>query len=459
MLKRFCKRIIPFVLSALMIFSLAACSKETAPTDDKTKSESTGGDGGTAPTTEDKAPKEKITITYWHIFPEGDAFKPVNDKLVKDFNESQDEVYVEDLGISFFDYLSKMDTAIPAGTGPDVGFNGLEDNAFRAESGVLVNLQPYIEADGFDMGQFYQAARDYVTHDGGVYGMPIAWGNRILVYNKQMFRDAGLDPEKPPKTLEELEAYADKLTKIGANGEIEVMGFHPALGNATYKDYLYQNGGSFFDENDNPTMNSPENLKTLDWYVRMTNKYGAKQVQAFSTTAGSTGIDPFLAGYVAMEVNVNDFYKKLLDSGIEFGICALPLPAEGGVRGTVGGGFNLEVFDHGDEAKAQAAWKFVSYMTSVEAQQYWVTQNKWPVGNQVAMETCEELKTDPNWQVMMEELAFAKFEKFIPKARAWWGALYPELEAAQQELKTPQEALDAAQKAVELQIEDYDAQN
>jgi multiple sugar transport system substrate-binding protein len=237
------------------------------------------------------------------------------------------------------------------------------------------------------------------------------------------------------------------------------MGFHPSMGNATYKDFLYQNGGVFFDENDNPTINSAKNLETLSWYVDMTNKYGAKQVQAFATSSGSTGIDPFLAGYVAMEVNVDDFYKKLLESDIDYGICPIPLPAAGGVRGTVGSGFTLEIFNHDDDARAQAAWKFISYMTSVESQQYWVTQNKWPVGNQVAMETSEELKADPNWQVIIDELSYARFDKFIPASRAWWWAFVPEVQAAQQELKTPQEALEAAQTAIELQIEDYNAQN
>ena len=96
----------------------------------------------------------KTTITYWHIFPEGDVFKPVHDELIKRFNESQNDIYVEDLGISFFDFLSKMDTAIPAGTGPDVAFYDLVESQRRAEAGVLVDLTPYIERDNFDMSQF-----------------------------------------------------------------------------------------------------------------------------------------------------------------------------------------------------------------------------------------------------------------------------------------------------------------
>lgn len=437
MLKRFSKKILPVILSALLIGSMTGCSKKA----------------------EDPEGNKKVTITYWHIFPEGDVFKNVHDKLIKDFNDSQDEVYVEDLGISFFDFLSKMDTAIPAGTSPDVAFMGMADNNFRADSGVLANLKPYIEKDGLDMGQFYDSAVKQVTYKDGIYGMPMIWGTRMLVYNKQMFRDAGLDPEKPPKTLEELEQYAEKLTKIDSNGNIKVMGFHPSLGNASFIDYLYGRGGSFFDKDDNPIANNQTVLDTLEWYVGMTNKYGAKQAQSLKSSSSTTGIDPLLAGYVAMEVNVNDFYKKLSESDIDYGIAPIPIPANGGVRAATGGGFDLEVFDHKDPAKVEAAYKFVSYMTNVKNQQYWAVQNKWPVANQKAMETSEEIKKDPNWQIIVGELPYGVPDRFVMKAKNWWNAVAPEIESSQNGLKTPKQALDAAQEAIEKQIQSYEATN
>lgn len=452
MLGKFSKRILTVLLAVLLVMSMAACGNSDGTT-------GSGAVGGADTQKTGGEPKEKVKITYWHIFPEGDAFKEVHDKLIKDFNESQDEVFVEDLGISFFDFLSKMDTAIPAGTGPDVGFMGLEDSNFRAASGVLADLKPYIEKDGFAMDQFYEAAVKYVSYEEGIYGMPLIWGTRMLVYNKQMFRDAGLDPEKPPKTLEELEAYADKLTKLDAKGNIEVMGFHPSLGNASFMDYLDGRGGQLFDENDNPIINNDTVLKTLEWYVDMTNKYGAKQAQSLKSSSATTGIDPFLAGFVAMEVNVNDFYKKLAESDMDYGLAPIPIPAEGGVRAATGGGFDLEVFDHGDPAKVEAAWKFVSFMTNVENQQYWAVQNKWPVANQKAMETSEEIKADPDWQIIVGDLPYAVPNKFIMKAKNWWNALSPEIEAAQNGLKTPKQALDDAQKAVEAQIKSYEATN
>lgn len=444
----FKKKMISLLLAGTMLLSTILTGCGTAGTGSQAAAEPSAAAGK----------GEKVTITYWHIFPEGDAFKPVHDELIKRFNESQDAVYVEDLGISFFDFLSKMDTAIPAGTGPDVAFYDLTESLRRAEAGVLVDLTPYIERDNFDMSQFYGWTQDVGTYNGHWYGVPFSGGGRFLVYNKDMFKEAGLDPEQPPKTLEELEEYADQLTKIKENGEIEVLGFHPSLGNVSFRDYVLNRGNVFFDENSVPMINSAENLETLEWYVRMTNKYGAKQVQSLSAASKTTGIDPFLAGFVAMEVNVVDFYKKLSESDINYGVAPMPGLTEGS-NATQGGSFDLEIFDHGDQAKADAAWEFIKFMTSEESQQYWAKENKWPSTNQKAMESCTEFQDDPVWQVILDTLAQTKVTKYESSVPNWWNLLNPELESAQLEQKTPKQALDDAQKAIETAIENNKSMN
>lgn len=450
------KRMLSLILAGVMGMStlLAGCGTTDAGTGDAAVDTAVDTADVTADTAKAETENngEKTTITYWHIFPEGDAFKPVHDELIKRFNESQDEIYVEDLGISFFDFLSKMDTAIPAGTGPDVAFMDLTESLRRAEAGVLVDLSPYIERDGFDMDQFYSWTKDVGTYEGDWYGIPFSGGGRWLVYNKDMFEEAGLDPEQPPKTLDELAEYADKLTKVGDNGEIEVLGFHPSLGNVSFRDYVLNRGNVFFDENSNPVVNSDANLETLEWYVDMTNKYGAKQVQSLEAASKTTGIDPLLSGYVAMEVNVVDFYKKLSESDLNYGVALMPGLKEG-ENTTQGGSFDLEIFDHGDQAKIDAAWEFIKFMTSVESQQYWAVENKWPSTNQKAMESSEEIKNDPVWQVILQSMTDTAVTKYEPTCPNWWNLIAPELEAAQLEQKTPRQALDDAQTAIETAIE------
>mgnify|MGYP002604262545 CR=1 FL=1 len=201
-----------------------------------------------------------------------------------------------------------------------------------------------------------------------------------------MFEEAGLDPEQPPKTLDELAEYADKLTKVGDNGEIEVLGFHPSLGNVSFRDYVLNRGNVFFDENSNPVVNSDANLETLEWYVDMTNKYGAKQVQSLEAASKTTGIDPLLSGYVAMEVNVVDFYKKLSESDLNYGVALMPGLKEG-ENTTQGGSFDLEIFDHGDQAKIDAAWEFIKFMLSEDSNSYWNKSiGQIPMNNKVLKE-------------------------------------------------------------------------
>ncbi len=452
------KKIISLLLAGTLLLStiLTGCGSGDTSTDTGTAGTTSDSATNAGSDAADASSGEKVTITYWHIFPEGDEFKPVHDELIRRFNESQDQVYVEDLGISFFDFLDKMNTAIPAGTGPDVAFYDLGESLHRAEAGAIVDLTPYIERDNFDMSQFYPWTEEFGTYEGHWYGLPFAGGGRILVYNKDMFVEAGLDPEQPPKTLDELEEYADKLTKLDENGEIEVLGFHPSLGNVSIRDYVLNRGGSFFDENSTPTINSTINLETLEWYVRMTNKYGLKQVQSLQAASSTTGIDPFLAGYVAMEVNVDDFYKKLSESDVNYGVALVPGVNEG-ENATQGSSFDLEIFDHGDQAKIDAAWEFIKFMTSVESQQYWASENKWPSTNQRAMESSEEFQNDPVWQVILQSLEQTKVIKYERTVPNWWNLLVAEVETAQSEQKTPEQALEDAQSVIEIAIENNKA--
>ena len=184
----------------------------------------------------------------------------------------------------------------------------------------------------------------------------------------------------------------------------------------------------------------------------MTNKYGAKQVQSLEAASKTTGIDPLLSGYVAMEVNVVDFYKKLSESDLNYGVALMPGLKEG-ENTTQGGSFDLEIFDHGDQAKIDAAWEFIKFMTSVESQQYWAVENKWPSTNQKAMESSEEIKNDPVWQVILQSMTDTAVTKYEPTCPNWWNLIAPELEAAQLEQKTPKQALDDAQTAIETAIE------
>ncbi|MFP4443652.1 MAG: extracellular solute-binding protein, partial [Spirochaetia bacterium] len=247
-----------------------------------------------------------VEISFWHIFPEGDPTFDMFDTMVKNFNASQSEVKVEHMGISFWDYWTKLTTSIAGGTGPDIYLNTAENVQARIDAKTIVNLTPYFQRDGISMDRYIQNQIEYMSdNNGNLYAFPYGTPVRVLYYDKDMFRKAGLDPEKPPKDWEELEEYAEKLTvfKDREKNLIDTIGFDPAMGNYYFWTIAWTNGGRFFDDDLNPTINSPENLEALEWMVNMHRKYGTKAMQAFESQTSALKVDPFIAGKAAMEVH------------------------------------------------------------------------------------------------------------------------------------------------------------
>src|SRR5690606_4334489 len=100
--------------------------------------------------------------------------------------------------------------AVFAGQGvPDIIVEDRPHLAQRARDQVVTNLQPYIERDNFDTSLFWPFTWNETLYEGESYGIPFETDVRVLFWNKNAFRDAGLDPERPPQTWADLETYAN----------------------------------------------------------------------------------------------------------------------------------------------------------------------------------------------------------------------------------------------------------
>lgn len=397
-----------------------------------------------------------VTVTYWHIFPQGDVFYPIHDDMIKQFNASQSEVHVEDVGLGFFDFLDKINVAIASGEGPDVAFAG--DVQTHASKQALVELTPYIEKNNFPVSDFYESAFEGVKYEGGIYALPMTWSCKMLVYNKDMLKAAGY--EHPPKTWSELEEMNEKLTTVNDDGSIKVLGFHPSLGNSFYRDYLIGNGSSQYDAEGNPAFNTPKNIEAVQWYVDMYNKYGVDAAAAFTSTAKTTA-DPLLSGMVAMEVEVQDFMKNLNDAkkdgslNFEYGIAPVPYNDKQATgSATLGGGFSLEIYDHHNEAQVDAAWKFISWMVNDANQERWAWENFWAVPNRKVMES-EKFTADADWGVISDELNHTVIWPWREDLTNAGSVFQSAVDEARLGTKSVEQALTDAQNMITIESENY----
>ncbi len=117
---------------------------------------------------------------------------------------------------------------VAAGAGmPDVIVSDRRTLPREAADGVYMSLQPWADRDNVRRDQFYNWAWDQGVYNGEIYGIPHETDVTVLFYNKDLFRQAGLDPDRPPATWDDLERYADKLDKIGPDGKLERVAFFP----------------------------------------------------------------------------------------------------------------------------------------------------------------------------------------------------------------------------------------
>lgn len=272
-------------------------------------------------------PDGKIHVTYWEKWSdfEFDAMKHV----VDEFNKSQDKIQVEILSISGIDDKTLM--SISAGIPPDVaGLYGANVSQY-ADDRAVIQLDDLCREAGIRREQYIPVYWDIGVVRGKLFALPSTPATTALHYNRAMMRTAGIDPDKPPETMEELSAMSDKITKRGPDGHLLAAGFVPAepgWWNWSWGSFW---GGKLWDGKDKITVNSPENVAAYEWVQSFSKKYGPGQLQSFRSGFGnfSSPQNGFMAEHDAMEIQgvwMYNFIQKFAPK-LDWAAAAFPHPA------------------------------------------------------------------------------------------------------------------------------------
>src|SRR5882757_8385191 len=166
----------------------------------------------------------RVRVVYWEKWTgfEKDAMQSV----VDDFNRSQDRVFVDLLSVSAIRQKTLLATS--GGNPPDLA--GLMDDAIIefADKNALLPLEDFAAGTPIKDGHYVPIFWEMCNHRGHLWAVPTTPAMIALHWNKDRFREAGLDPETPPRTLSELDAFSKKLTHRDASGQLDSMGFLPA---------------------------------------------------------------------------------------------------------------------------------------------------------------------------------------------------------------------------------------
>lgn len=291
------------------------------------------------------------------------------------FLEKNKNINIVHQGTNFWDYFTKLKTAQAGGDIIDVYWQDIVSVKFRAKNEVAANLKPYLNKEKVDMTQWTKNDLDTVSFDGGIYAMVFSSDSRVLYYNKSHFKEAGLDPNKPPKTFEELKDYASKLTiyETPDKKRLKQVGFHPRLGNNSIQQIVWPMGGKFFDDDGNPTLNLKENIDAVKWWVDVARSYPLRAMNGFTSehSDGSGKDQSFIQGATSMVIDGDWLAWQIqkVNPSLDYGVIAVPYTKEE-YRSNWSGGFTLEMSAKSKDEKADAAFAFMEYMTGVEVQSY-----------------------------------------------------------------------------------------
>jgi multiple sugar transport system substrate-binding protein len=267
--------------------------------------------------------------------------------------------------LSYADMLDKLRVAVRGGGGPNLAVLPILWGVEFAAGGFLRPLSP--EAVGLTADKFWPKALNSNKWRGETYGLPTNNETMAFIYNKEIFKQAGLDPEKPPATWAEVAEFSKQIkTNLGISGLGMVARLNHGNTPFRFMPVMWAYGGSVMDETeDNPKfeevrINSPETRAALQLYYDM---YVTDQsVPASSLDNSQTeNRELFLARQVAMMISHPSEFAVLTqaDPAMTTEVAYVQYPAGPVRRAAVFGGSNVHIFKNTSDENVNAALEYI----------------------------------------------------------------------------------------------------
>ncbi len=416
------------------------------------------------------APTGPAKIAFWHSM--GGSNGEAINTMTKAFNDAQTKCVAEAIFQgSYDDSLNKLKAGLQSKDVPAVVQLFDLGTRLMVDMGVVVPMQDFINKEKYNISDYETNVLAYYTVDNKLYSMPFNTSNPMVYYNKDMFKAAGLDPNKPPRTYAEVQDYARKLTKKDASGKVTQYGISIAVYGWFFEQLLAVQGGLYVNNGNGrdarataAAFNSPEGVKILTWWKSM---FDEGILGNFGRATADTQ-KAFDAQQTAMIIESTAGLRARLTAAqgkFELGTGFLPRSSEEDFKkaGTIIGGASLWILKDRPAAEQQCAWEFVKHMTSAQQQAFWhIASGYYPVHKRGYDEP-----TDKEWRVKYPQFETAIEQLHMsPNIRATQGGLIGVMPTARQTIEgaieevlagkaTPKDALDKAATSVTQAILDY----
>jgi multiple sugar transport system substrate-binding protein len=311
-----------------------------------------------------------VEIDYWQY-----SYKSridAMDRLIQAFEAMYPDITVKHSNFPYAQFRTKVAAAVSAGEGPDVVqlYYGWLKDYRRAK--ILKPLSPKLFPINDIEAEYFPLVR-LMKQDGDYYALPTAVRSLGLFWNKSLFKDAGLDPEVPPKTLDQLLEMAKKLVKRDKAGNIIQVGLTMGPINQDHNWWrevlVRQFGGTPYDKNTSKVNYfNDAGIKAFEYYVSLLTKHNVSVVDFMDK-----GEIAFKAGRAAMHID-GSFVLSTFDRTRRLAYGVTELPVHNGIKANFSSYWVNGITTKVNKKKQVAAEKFLKFITSEPAQQLWLDE-------------------------------------------------------------------------------------
>lgn len=420
------------VLAAVMLFS--ACGTVTSGETPKTDEPA-----APAPAEVPGTEPENVTITYCNFNSSGGNEETLQ-KMVDAFQEEYPYITVEVETIGYNDYFTQMQTRVAGGTAPDCYELNIENFAAYANKGLLA------EISGVDVSGLNETALNAFNVKGVQYGLPESFSNVVLIYNKDLFDQAGVAYPTADWTQDDLQAAAEAIRALGD----DIFGIWQPI---TYNEFFKvaaQYGGALLNEDKTEfTINSPENIRAAQALV---DRVLVSNVQPNTAQQGGMGDwDMFMSGRLGMiPTGIWAFQTFTENCGFDWDIAVEP----GSTRKATHFFSNCVVLNP-ESKNREAAATWLAWLTSSTKSAEIRLEAGWDLpalSDMDALASYLEITPPENREAVFESLNYLVLPPVIEDYALMSDIIGQYLAAAADGTMTVEDALNAAQADCEAQI-------
>ncbi|MCH3949373.1 MAG: ABC transporter substrate-binding protein [Acidaminococcus sp.] len=377
------KKVLCLLVSVLMLAALTGCG---------------GGE-------KKEAAKEggKTVVTFWHVYSKNFG-APVIKKMVEDFNKSQDKILVKEVyNPDMYPGLMKnLQADVAAGKSPSIamiGYNYLKyfDQNFKYVSPLDVEKTSDKDKD-FVEKNFLPNVLSLAKDGDKQVGLPFSISAPILYYNPDLFKAAGLDPNKPPKTWAEVKNYAKAIhDKTGDYG----FYMQEYQDNWATQGLLTSNGAQILSKDNKAVFASPESVEAYQLYADMVLKD-----KSALHIAADEGIASFYSGKVGMLMGTSAKIGTVTKSS-KFNVMACTFPAFGTKKVQIPSGGNFLAITAQNKEEQKAAWEFIKFIMQPKYLAQWTINTGYLPPRQDVVDDAsikEAIAKTPALKIAFEEL-------------------------------------------------------